>query len=86
MTVGRLFPSKSEKGNVRNSSEVDSDEMLAVLRSDISVEVFREISGSNPKREDRSYVERTIVSSARLDAGVAAVVNCLVESEKRGSH
>lgn len=42
--------------------------------------------GYNPRRENGSYVEGTIISFAILDAWVATVVRGLVEKEKREVH
>lgn len=42
--------------------------------------------GYDPKREDGSYAERTIILIAMFNAWTGAAVGCLVEKEKHGGH
>lgn len=67
---------------VQGYSQRESTERLSPFRNEAGEHVLQEILACDQRREYGSYVERTIVSIARLDVRVAIMMHCLVEKEK----
>lgn len=56
--------------------------MLAIFGNDVWEQLLRESLGYDPKMENGSYVDRTIMSVDRLVTWVATVVRCFLKNEK----
>lgn len=59
----------------------DSAETLTLFQNDVERQVMQEFNGYEPKREDGSYVEGTIVPIFRLESLVETVLCCLLKTE-----
>lgn len=68
---------------VQGCSAGKSAETLTMFWNDVREQLFRDFLGYEPKEKDRSYVEKTFISSDRLNACVITVLRRLVEIEKR---
>lgn len=66
---------------VRVSSAKECTEMLTLFRNVVARQLLREPMGYGSKKKAGNYMDGTIMSTAMLDAWVAAEVNCSLGRE-----